>query len=76
MRMPNPVLIRNGNLLDAETADLIAARGAFLVPILVTYQTVAESGRELGFPEVGMHLPASHFPLSPPQRDLVANRGA
>jgi imidazolonepropionase-like amidohydrolase len=44
--------IEHGNLIDRETADLLVARGAFLVPTLVTYFAINELGRALGFPEV------------------------
>jgi len=42
--------IEHGNLIDAETAALMAARGAWLVPTLVTYHKLDELGRKLGFP--------------------------
>jgi len=44
--------IEHGNLIDRETADLMAERGAYLVPTLVTYFAIDELGRKLGFPEV------------------------
>jgi imidazolonepropionase-like amidohydrolase len=44
--------IEHGNLIDTPTADLMAERGAFLVPTLVTYFKIDELGRRLGFPEV------------------------
>lgn len=44
--------IEHGNLIDAVTADLMAERGAYLVPTLVTYFKIEELGRKLGFPEV------------------------
>lgn len=43
--------IEHGNLLDRETARLMAKRGAYLVPTLVTYEALSRHGRELGFPE-------------------------
>ncbi len=43
--------IEHGNLIDRETAALLAERGAFLVPTLVTYFAIDELGRQLGFPE-------------------------
>lgn len=33
--------IEHGNLIDKETAELMASRGAFLTPTLVTYATMA-----------------------------------
>jgi imidazolonepropionase-like amidohydrolase len=42
--------IEHGNLLDDETAALMASHGAFLVPTLVTYEKIAELGAAFGFP--------------------------
>lgn len=44
--------IEHGNLIDEPTAKLMAERGAFLTPTLVTYQTMASS-------EFGPFLPPS-----------------
>ncbi|MBS1106651.1 MAG: amidohydrolase [Deltaproteobacteria bacterium] len=44
--------IEHGNLIDTETAALMAREGAFLVPTLVTYFKIEELGRALGFPAV------------------------
>ncbi|HEX3590281.1 MAG TPA: amidohydrolase family protein [Pseudonocardiaceae bacterium] len=44
--------IEHGNLLDAETATLMADRGAFLVPTLVTYDAMERRGGEIGMAEV------------------------
>jgi imidazolonepropionase-like amidohydrolase len=46
--------IEHGNLIDAETARLMASRQAFLVPTLVTYFAIDEMGRQLGFPAVSL----------------------
>lgn len=46
--------IEHGNLLDAETADLMAQRGVYLVPTLATYWALNEFGAELGFPPESM----------------------
>lgn len=46
--------IEHANLIDAETADLCAHRGAYVVPTLVTYSVLASEGRALGFPEVSL----------------------
>lgn len=40
--------IEHGNLLDAETAALMASHGAFLVPTLATYDAMARRGKEVG----------------------------
>ncbi len=44
--------IEHGNLIDRETAALLAERGVYLVPTLVTYFAIDELGGKLGFPEV------------------------
>lgn len=40
--------IEHGNLMDTETAELMAAHGAFLVPTLATYDAIARRGKEIG----------------------------
>ena len=46
--------IEHGNLIDAEAADLMAERGAFLVPTLSTFFALAKHGAELDFPPASM----------------------
>jgi imidazolonepropionase-like amidohydrolase len=43
--------IEHGNLIDAAAARVMAERGAYLVPTLVTYDQIAELGKSLKFPE-------------------------
>ena len=43
--------IEHGNLIDEPAARLMAEKGAFLVPTLVTYDSMARRGKELGLPE-------------------------
>jgi imidazolonepropionase-like amidohydrolase len=43
--------IEHGNLIDEETARLIAEVGAYLVPTLVTYEALSEEGKSYGVPE-------------------------
>ena len=40
--------IEHGNLIDAPTAALMAERGAFAVPTLITYEALARDGLRLG----------------------------
>jgi imidazolonepropionase-like amidohydrolase len=40
--------IEHGNLLDRETAELMSAKGTFLVPTLVTYDALAREGAQGG----------------------------
>lgn len=42
--------IEHGNLVDAETAALMAEKGAFMIPTLVTYEALANEGESLGLP--------------------------
>ncbi|WP_109472011.1 metal-dependent hydrolase family protein [Ornithinimicrobium cavernae] len=44
--------IEHGNLLDEESAALMADHGAFLVPTLATYAAMGRRGEELGMPAV------------------------
>ena len=44
--------IEHGNLLDAATAEAMAAAGAYLVPTLATYEAMDRRGAELGMPDV------------------------
>jgi imidazolonepropionase-like amidohydrolase len=43
--------IEHGNLLDETAAALMAEKGAFLVPTLVTYDAMHRRGSEFGLPE-------------------------
>ena len=40
--------IEHGNLIDAPTAALMAERGAYAVPTLITYEALARDGLRLG----------------------------
>jgi imidazolonepropionase-like amidohydrolase len=42
--------IEHGTLMDAETANFVAERGAYVVPTLAIINALVETGRELGFP--------------------------
>ncbi len=42
--------IEHGNLVDAPTATLMAKKGAYVVPTLVTYDALANEGASLGLP--------------------------
>ncbi len=44
--------IEHGNLLDAETAALMAEHGAYLVPTLAAYHAIDRRGAELGLAAV------------------------
>jgi imidazolonepropionase-like amidohydrolase len=47
--------IEHGNLLDAETAAVMADAGAYLVPTLATYEAMERRGGQLGMAEVSRH---------------------
>ena len=44
--------IEHGNLLDEDSARLMAESGAFLVPTLIAYDAMQRRGSDLGLPEV------------------------
>lgn len=46
--------IEHGNMIDAATAEHIAALGVIVVPTLVTYQAMEELGPKVGLPEVNI----------------------
>ncbi len=46
--------IEHGNLIDADTAALMAERGAFLVPTLVAYDALQRRGREYGLTDYSL----------------------
>jgi imidazolonepropionase-like amidohydrolase len=46
--------IEHGNLIDQETAALMARAGAFLVPTLVTYEALHREGKQWGLPQVSI----------------------
>ena len=43
--------IEHGNLVDAPTAKLMAEKGVYMVPNLVTYEAMKRRARELGMPD-------------------------
>lgn len=46
--------IEHGNLLDEPTAQLMASRGAYLVPTLITYDVLGKEGPALGMPQASI----------------------
>jgi imidazolonepropionase-like amidohydrolase len=46
--------IEHGNLIDEQTARLMAERGAFLVPTLVAYDALKRRGRDYGLSAVSL----------------------
>lgn len=46
--------IEHGNLIDRETADLMAEAGAFLVPTLAAYDAMDRRGAEIGLNEISL----------------------
>ena len=46
--------IEHANLIDRQTAEHVAASGGYVVPTLVTYDSLHRFGRELGLPEVSL----------------------
>ena len=46
--------IEHATLIDRETAEFMAGRGAFAVPTMATIAALSEEGEKLGFPAVSM----------------------
>ena len=46
--------IEHANLIDAGTAAFAAEHGAFVVPTLATYQSLAKRGASLGLPKISL----------------------
>ena len=46
--------VEHANLIDADTAAVAAERGAFVVPTLATYESLARRGASLGLPRVSI----------------------
>lgn len=46
--------IEHANLIDRETAELVTAHGAFVVPTMVTYEMLYKLGGQLGFPAISL----------------------
>lgn len=46
--------IEHGNLIDLETAALMAERGSVLVPTLVTYEAMDQMGQKFKFPRANI----------------------
>ena len=46
--------IEHGNLVDEESAKLMAERGVFHVPTNITYRALNKHGKEFGFPDVSL----------------------
>jgi len=47
--------IEHGNLLDAQTAAVMASAGAFLVPTLAAYDAIERRGEQIAMPAVSRH---------------------
>lgn len=46
--------IEHGNLMDRETAGIMAAAGAYHVPTNATYAALLKHGKDYGFPQVSL----------------------
>ena len=46
--------VEHANLIDVETAEFAAERGAFVVPTLATYESLGRRGASLGLPRVSL----------------------
>src|SRR5438874_1896872 len=50
--------IEHGTLIDDDTAQFVAERGAYIVPTMVVIFALVEMGKELGFPAVSQEKAA------------------
>jgi imidazolonepropionase-like amidohydrolase len=66
--------IEHGNLIDAPTAQLMAARGAYLVPTLVAYDALKRRGPDYGLS--GYSLAKNELVLDAGLRSLEIARSA
>jgi len=46
--------IEHGNLVDRETAELMAAMDAYMVPTMITYEGLANEGEKYGLPALSI----------------------
>jgi len=46
--------IEHGNLVDRETAELMAAMGSYMVPTMITYEGLANEGEKYGLPALSI----------------------
>lgn len=46
--------IEHGNLVDEDAARVMAERGAFMVPTLITYEALASEGAKYGLPQASV----------------------
>ena len=46
--------VEHCNLIDAETAKLVAEKGAYHVPTNITYWALNKHGKEFGFPDIAI----------------------
>ncbi len=46
--------IEHGNLVDEDAARVMAERGAFMVPTLITYEALASEGARYGLPQASV----------------------
>ena len=67
--------IEHGNFLDAPTADLMAERGAYLVPTLVTYGACVRYGRDLGYPEASIEKAKAVFEIGTKSLEIAKSAG-
>lgn len=67
--------IEHGNLLDAETAAVMAEAGTVMVPTLSTYYAMDEIGRQLGMPERNLAKNVRVLEAGLTSLEIAANAG-
>lgn len=69
-------VIEHGTLIDAATAELVAARGVYIVPTMAIIFALIELGKKLGFPAQSMAKVHEVFDQALSGMDLMRKAGA
>ncbi|MGE0802728.1 MAG: amidohydrolase family protein [Lautropia sp.] len=67
--------IEHGNLLDEEGARMIAQSGAYLVPNLIAYESIAKYGKKQGYPAEGLARLAEIFEAGTRSLEIAQRAG-
>ncbi|MFZ3323233.1 MAG: amidohydrolase family protein [Usitatibacter sp.] len=67
--------IEHGTLIDDETAEFVASRGAYIVPTMAIIFALVELGKELGFPAVSQEKAAYAFKFAVSGMDAMRRAG-
>ena len=67
--------IEHGTMIDDETAQFVAQRGAYIVPTMVVLFTLVELGRQLGFPPASQEKADYAYKAALSSLDKMRNAG-